>query len=51
MNSYVLPEDELVLRRLAKKLEIANYKTRPINHDFTKKLPNRKWKLLVRFIF
>ena len=34
MNSYALPEDELVLRGLAKKLEIADYETKPIDYDF-----------------
>ena len=34
MNSYALPEDELVLRGLAKKLEMADYETKPIDYDF-----------------
>jgi len=34
MNSYALPEDELVLRGLAKKLAIADYETRSIDYDF-----------------
>ena len=34
INSYALPEDELVLRGLAKKLEIADYETKPIDYDF-----------------
>ena len=34
INSYALPEDELVLRGLAKKLELIDYETRPIDYDF-----------------
>jgi len=34
MNSYALPEDELVLRGLAKKLEVTDYETRVIDYDF-----------------
>jgi len=34
INSYALPEDELVLRGLAKKLELTDYETRPIDYDF-----------------
>ncbi len=34
INSYALPEDELVLRGLAKKLEITGYETSPIDYDF-----------------
>ncbi len=34
INSYALPEEILALRGLAKKLELADYETKPIDYDF-----------------